>query len=126
VEIGAGLLRIGYPENDRFRSVFIFSRLQVLGDRIEGFVPGDTLPFVAAPRAGAFQGILEAVGMIDKVQLGFPAGTVRRRRVGDIDFYGFPVPDMDFRGTSRGAHVAEAVFDFRRFCHFLIAFWYFS
>jgi hypothetical protein len=50
--------------------------------------------------------------MVDKVQLGLPAGTGGYLRVGNINLDNLPVLDVDFGGTGLGAHVAETLFDF--------------
>jgi hypothetical protein len=48
--------------------------------------------------------------VVDKVQLGLPAGTVGYFIVGNINLYGVTVEDMDFGRAAGGTHIAYAVF----------------
>jgi hypothetical protein len=62
--------------------------------------------------------VLEAVGTINKVELGLPAGAVGYRRIGDINLDNPAVPYVDFDRAGRGAHIAYAFFHFYRFVHY--------
>ena len=70
------------------------------------------VPADAPPRpVGAFDRVPEAVGVVNKVQLGLPARAVSYFGVGHLYFNGFAVPDVDSGGAGSGAHVADAVFN---------------
>ena len=119
VEIGAGLLGVGNPEDYRFGSVFIFYFLQVRSGGVKRLVPGDAFPRTVSTLTGAFHGILESVRVVNEVQLRFPARAVGYPGVGYINLYNLTVPDMNAGRAGSRAHIADAIFRFYGLGHYV-------